>query len=130
MGPRSLRTCLTSAAMPSVSARSYAAKLTGLEPPVAASLMAARNSGLSLRATATTRWPALASRRVTPSPMPRLPPVTMTLPMTASKLSGLRDGQRGDEADRRRHLVRRQRLAAELPDRLLQFAPPVALGGR
>src|SRR5436305_15036048 len=126
MGPWSLRICLTIPARPSVSARSHAAKQMELVPPASAPSIAARNSGLSLRATTITRWPELARRRTVPSPMPRLPPVTMTLPMAASQLSGRRDGQRGDEADRRRHLVRRQRLAAELLDRLLQFARPVA----
>src|SRR3569623_858096 len=56
-----------------------------------------------------------------PNPMPRLPPVTMTLRMAAHQLSGLRDIKRGNEADRRGYLVRRERLAAELLDGLLQL---------
>src|SRR5262249_27252423 len=127
-GPRSFRSCLTSAAMPSVWARSYAVKPTEPVPLRAASSMVWRSSGLSLRAIAITLWLDLHGRRTMPRPMPRLPPVTMTLPMTAYQLSCVRDGQRGDKADCRRHLVRRQRLTAELLYGLLQFARLFSLG--
>src|SRR5262245_56782985 len=92
--------------------------------------MTARNSGLSLRARAVTRQPDFDRRRTMLSPMPRLPPVTMTLRMRSNQLSRLRDGEGGDEADRCRDLVRRQRLAAETLDDLSQIARLIAFGQR
>src|SRR5580704_12443953 len=99
-------------------------------PLLAASATASRSSELSLRASATTWHPVFARRRTIPRPMPRLPPVTMTLRMTAYQLSSLRDVYRGNKADRRRHLMRRQRLAAELLDGQLQFARLITLERR
>ena len=78
--------------MPSISARSYAMKAMEPVPRFAARSMASCNSGLSLRARAITRYPAFAKQRTMPSPMPRLPPVTMTLRMPAYQLSCVRDG--------------------------------------
>src|SRR3954447_3390510 len=74
---------------------------------------------LGRRATAMTAWPASHSALAMPSPSPRLPPVTMTfvtLGITTSELARGRHRHRGDYADRRGYLVRRQRAATDLKD--------------
>src|SRR3954463_326431 len=54
---------------------------------------------------AMTSWPASESVLAMPSPSPRLPPVTMTLPIVPSKLTGWGYSQGGNEANRCRNLV-------------------------
>src|SRR2546425_11085092 len=71
---------------------------------------------LILRATATARYPSAVSLRTIPRPSPRLPPVTMTLCMMASEFPCRGNLERGDEAERRRHLVGREGRAAGLRD--------------
>ena len=68
-----------------------------------------------------TRSPAEANLHTVHRPRPRLPPVTMTLRMTARQLAGVRDMQGGHETHERGDLVARQMLLAELANLLLDL---------
>src|SRR5437016_1822323 len=67
------------------------------------------------RATAIVRSPLQTTRRTIARPKPRLPPVTMALSMAGQFARGA-DGERRHETNGGGDLVRRKRLAADLPD--------------
>src|SRR6185437_7848646 len=62
----------------------------------------------------------MASLRATPSPMPRVPPVTTMLGKRTHQLAGGPDIQIGYKADGDRHLVRRQVTATGRDDFVFQ----------
>src|SRR5215831_4990050 len=100
-----------------ISARLARSKGRKWMAPVDAALrsaMAQASASLSRRAMAMTRSPAEANLRKVASPSPRLPPVTMTLRMTARQFAGVGDMQGCNETHERRDLVAGQMLLAEL----------------
>src|SRR2546427_2051018 len=104
-----------------MTARSNATKRNDPGFLVSASSIAVVSWLVSLRATATTRYPACVSLRTMPKPKPRLPPVTMTLRIVTCHLTCRRDIQSRHKIQHRRHLVPRERFAANLQDLVLQF---------
>src|SRR6202789_3177141 len=124
MGPKSLRTLFTKSAIPSISERSKGKKRRDPERSESArsvSSIADASSLLSLRAIAIARNPVSVSRRAIPKPIPRLPPVTITLRMPADEFPGLSDRQGGNEIDCRRDLMGRKCLTTEPQDIVMQF---------
>src|SRR3954469_7854427 len=93
-----------------------------MEPPLGEEVfIASVSASLSRRATAITSCPADRSVFAIPSPSPRLPPVTTTLGIPPSQLSGRRHRQRINNPDGRRHLVRGECTATGLEN--LRFRP-------
>src|SRR6476660_3238513 len=82
------------------------------------SSIAQASASVSRRAMAMTRSPAEANLREVHRPSPRLPPVTMTLRMTARQLAGVRDMQGWHETHERGDLVAGQMLLAQLANLL------------
>src|SRR5262245_25940613 len=74
------------------------------------------NSSFMRRAIATTWYPSSVSLRTIPRPIPRLPPVTITLRIITNQFACSGNFQRGDATDRNRDLVCGQALAAGLDD--------------
>src|SRR5579885_1634536 len=66
----------------------------------------------------------------TPSPIPRLPPVTITLRTLTHQLARPRDGQLLSKRDRGRHLVAGEGIVTKLQNFLLQRPSPSILGRR
>src|SRR5258708_14772851 len=107
---------LTSAGIPSTSPRSNG--MNRSDPGRVRSACSIDDSSCSFicRAIAIASYPSQTSRRTMPSPKPRLPPVTMTLRRMPGHLACRGDLERRDDADSRRNLVRRQRVATGLED--------------
>src|SRR5215472_2510655 len=114
-----------------MSARSAALKCSAPCCLRRASSTAAPNGSPELRATTITWWPALARLLATPSPMPRVPPVTTMLGTWTHQLAGGRNIQIRDKSDGDRNLVCRQAAAAgchDFPFQLLGSARCLGLG--
>src|SRR5262245_59526294 len=121
IGPKSLLMVLTSSPICAILARSKGRKWMAPLHAALLSAIAQASASVSRRAMTMTRSPAEANLREVHRPSPRLPPVTMTLRMTARQFAGVGDIQAWHETHERWNLMAGQMLLAELAN--LLFGP-------